>query len=78
MGQELLGFVRSLDRSIKLVLGIWGCLTAPIMIWTGVFLLIAYVLGIDLQLAKPVILGLELLFIGLFWELAIYFTFIDD
>lgn len=67
--------VQSLDRSIKLTLGIWGCITAPILIWAGTAFLILATLGTDLQLKNPGTFGLQLLFAGIFWELAILFTF---
>jgi hypothetical protein len=73
----LLSFIKNLDRSIKLTLGIWGCIIAPMMIWAGLLLLILSILGINLGLTSPILLGLQLILAGIFWELVTYFTFSD-
>jgi len=77
LAHHFLNIMKDLDRSLKLILGIWGSLVAPLMIWTGVALLIVATLGIDLELANPGLFGLELFLVGLFWEFVIYYTFID-
>jgi hypothetical protein len=78
MTQALLDLAKNLDRTIKLVLGIWGCLIAPLMIWAGLAVMIAETLGLELGLANAGLMGLELFLVGLFWEIVIYFTFIDN
>ncbi len=75
--QSFLAVMRDLARSMKLTFGIWGCVLAPIMIWAGLILVILSTLGIDVGLANQTLLGLQLFLVGLFWELVIYFTFVD-
>lgn len=77
LAHYFLDIMKHLDRNLKLILGIWGSLVAPIMIWIGVALLIVATLGIDLELTNPGLFGLQLFLVGLFWELMIYYTFID-
>jgi hypothetical protein len=77
LAHHFLNIMKELDRNLKLILGIWGSLVAPIMIWTGVALLIIATLGVDLELANPGLFGLQLFLLGLLWELMIYYTFID-
>jgi len=74
--QSLLILMRNLDRTVKLTLGIWGVILAPLMIWAGVALLVLSCLGINFGLMYPAFLGLQLFLIGMFWELVIYFTFV--
>ncbi len=77
LAHHFLNIMKELDRNLKLILGIWGSFVAPIMIWTGVALLIIATLGVDLELANPGLFGLQLFLLGLLWELMIYYTFID-
>lgn len=77
LAHHFLNIMKELDRNLKLILGIWGSLVAPIMIWTGVALMIVATLGVDLELANPSLFGLQLFLLGLLWELMIYYTFID-
>ncbi len=78
MTQSLYDFARNLNRTVRLVLGIWGCLLAPLMMWAGLALWFAAILGIESGFANPHVLGLEFFLVGLFWEIVIYFTFIDN
>lgn len=72
---DLLDILVAADRSFKIVMGLLGCLLAPLGIWAGLLVILAKSLDIPTTSNYSIGLGLQLLSAGIIWQTTTYFTF---